>query len=401
MPSAETRWSESPESELMGRAPDRVTSAAPIPAALVQQGEWFMRICNACRYCEGYCAVFPALERRLTFAEGDLTYLANLCHNCGSCLDACQYAPPHEFALNFPRSLAAIRGASYRKYAWPGLLAGLFQRNGLAVSLVAAASLALFMIAVALGAGPSATFSAHPVTEGAFYAVVSHAAMVLPFGAVSLLVLAALAVGLGRFWRDTGETFGALLDPSAWRRAVTDILRLTNLDGNGEGCIYPDEPPSPARRAFHHVTFYGFLLCFASTSVAAFYDYLLGWPAPYAFWSVPVLLGTAGGVGLLVGPVGLLWLKQRRNPLLSEPAQDGMDVAFIVLLLLTSVTGLLLLVFRETRGMGVLLAVHLGAVLALFLTMPYGKFVHGLYRAAALLRFAIEDSRPVPKFGGD
>ena len=24
-----------------------------------------MTICNACRYCEGFCAVFPAMTRRL------------------------------------------------------------------------------------------------------------------------------------------------------------------------------------------------------------------------------------------------------------------------------------------------------------------------------------------------
>jgi predicted RNA-binding protein with PUA domain len=42
-------------------------------------------------------------------SEGDLAYLANLCHNCGSCFDACQYAPPHEWGLNFPRALDVIR----------------------------------------------------------------------------------------------------------------------------------------------------------------------------------------------------------------------------------------------------------------------------------------------------
>ena len=31
-----------------------------------------MTICNACRYCEGLCAVFPAMEMRRTFAAGDL-----------------------------------------------------------------------------------------------------------------------------------------------------------------------------------------------------------------------------------------------------------------------------------------------------------------------------------------
>ena len=65
-------------------------------------------------------------------------------------------------------------------------------------------------------------------------------------------------------------------------------------------------------------------------------------------------------------------------------------MAFLVLLLLTGLTGLLLLVLRATPAMGVLLAVHLGVVLALFLTLPYGKFVHGIYRLAALVRYARE-----------
>lgn len=372
-------------------------SGSSIPLPLIQQGEWFMRICNACRYCEGYCAVFPALERRLTFAESDLSYLANLCHNCGSCYDACQYAPPHEFALNLPRALAEIRGETYKKYAWPDFLARLYRRNGLAVSLVTAASLALCLVAPVLFAGPSALTSAREAKAGAFYAVIPHNAMVLVFGAVSLFVLAAFVMGFVRFWRDVGESLGALLNPVALGRAAMDVLRLKNLDGGGEGCIYPDERPSLARRRFHHLTFYGFLLCFAATTVAAIYDYGLGWVAPYPLWSVPVLLGTAGGLGLLIGPVGLLWLRGKRNPVLSDREQRGMDLGFLWLLLLTSLTGLLLLALRETAAMGVLLAVHLGTVLGLFLTMPYGKFAHGIYRSAALVRYALEETRPAPK----
>jgi citrate/tricarballylate utilization protein len=68
-----------------------------------------MQICNACRYCESFCAVFPAMTRRLAFGQGDVHYLANLCHNCGACLHACQYAPPHDFAVNVPRAMAQVR----------------------------------------------------------------------------------------------------------------------------------------------------------------------------------------------------------------------------------------------------------------------------------------------------
>jgi citrate/tricarballylate utilization protein len=59
-------------------------------------------------------------------------------------------------------------------------------------------------------------------------------------------------------------------------------------------------------------------------------------------------------------------------------------------LFLTSLTGLALRALRGTAAMGVLLAVHLGLVFALFITLPYGKFMHGIYRWVALVRFAKE-----------
>ena len=176
-------------------------------------------------------------------------------------------------------------------------------------------------------------------------------------------------------------------------------MQLRNLRGGGEGCTYPDEKPSHLRRQFHHCTFYGFLLCFAATCVATVYHYAFGWKAPYPFWSLPVLLGTIGGIGLLIGPAGLLWLKRVRDPALAGDKETGMDAAFLALLLLVSVTGLLLLALRETAAMGVLLAAHLGVVMALFITLPYGKFVHAVYRFAALVRYHLERKRPLPETG--
>jgi citrate/tricarballylate utilization protein len=324
------------------------------------------------------------MELRTSFREPDLTYLANLCHDCGSCFHHCQYAPPHPFAVNVPKTFAELRAENYKAFAWPRFLGRMFDRNALATALVAAASLAIvFLIA---GSG-SAVASRH-VGPGAFYAVVSHAWMVGLFGAVALLVLGALGVGFVRFWISTS---GRAAQPADVRRAMWDALRLRYLDGGGDGCTYPGEAPSQARRWFHHFTFYGFLLCFASTTVAAIYDNLLGWQAPYAVSSLPVVLGMAGGVGLLVGPVGLFALKLRsdRAPNPRGPT-FAMDVAFLALLFLTSATGLALLVVRATAAMGTLLAVHLGLVLALFLTIPYGKFVHAVYRYGALVRHAME-----------
>lgn len=107
-----------------------------------------------------------------------------------------------------------------------------------------------------------------------------------------------------------------------------------------------------------------------------------------------MLLGTLGGIGLIVGPAGLLALNLRRAPEQGDVAQRPMDRAFILLLLLVSATGLALLGLRDTAAMAIVLALHLGTVMALFITLPYGKFAHGLFRSAALLKFAIEKRRP-------
>jgi citrate/tricarballylate utilization protein len=375
-----------------------VPSALPLDA-LIAEAERQIRICNACRYCEGYCAVFPALERRLEFSEGDVHYLANLCHNCGACLYACQYAPPHEFAVNFPRLMARVRGQTYRKYAWPEGFARAFEENGTFVSLATAASLAAFLAFTGWLAGPARFFAPWSDAEGSFYAVMPHGVMASVFLLVSAFVVVSLAASFTRFWPDMGEEALEFVKAPQLSSATWDAMGLRYLDGGGEGCTYPDARPSFTRRAFHHLTFYGFLLCFAATSVATIYHYVFGWKAPYPVYSLPVILGVLGGIGLIVGPIGLIGLRARRDPELADEAQDGMDLGFLWLLLLTSATGLLLLVLRESRVMGVLLATHLGVVLALFLTLPYGKFVHALYRFAALVRFHIERRRPLPYAG--
>ena len=351
-----------------------------------------LQICNACRYCEGYCAVFPAMARRLEFPRADIHYLANLCHSCGACLHACQYAPPHEFAVNVPRAMARVRQRTYIDYAWPAALGALYRRNGLTLALALAAGLALFLVLMLMRQG----MFWHAPLAGNFYAVFPHNLLVQMFGAVFGFAVIALAVGLLRFWRAVvpGEALPGG-HAAAAAEAAADALRLRYLDGgHGQGCNDADDAWTPWRRRFHHLTFYGFMLCFASTSVATGYHYALGWPAPYPLTSWPVLLGTVGGLGLVVGPAGLLWLNLRRHPLHGAPELQAMDRGFIALLLLTSVSGLALLAWRDSGAMALLLAVHLGIVMALFATLPYSKFAHGLYRCAALLKWAIEKRLP-------
>ena len=147
-----------------------------------------------------------------------------------------------------------------------------------------------------------------------------------------------------------------------------------------------DDRPSAARRLFHHFTFYGFALCFAATCVATFYHYVWNWPAPYRWFDLPVVLGTLGGIGLVLwGTSGLAVEKSRQAGRDPRPAgrRRGMEGRAPSWRCCGSfgASGLLAAgACAIPRRWVVLLALHLGIVFGLFVTMPFGKFVHGFYR---------------------
>ena len=337
-----------------------------------------VEICNACRYCEGYCAVFPAMFDQRSFASGDITQLANLCHNCRGCYYACQYTEPHEFALNLPAALAEVRVESWERFAWPQAPAALFQRSGVALSAALVLAIALLFWLAA---------SMRPASGDGFYAILSHATLVAIFAPAFLLPLAALAVGVRRYWRAVS---GAPLRWSHFAKACRAAASLKNLaGGQGQGCNFEDEDRfTNARRHAHQATMWGFLLCFASTSAGTVLHYGFDLSAPYGPLSLPKLLGVPGGVLLTLGAFALAWLKTKSDPRLGAARHGGGEMAFTLLLGATGLTGLALFAATGTQLVAPLLAIHLGCVLTLFLTTPYSKMAHGFYRFAALLRDA-------------
>ncbi len=367
---------------------DTTRSRAVGSSPTLQTARREMEICNACRYCEGFCPVFPAMMRKREFTDSDLNYFANLCHGCKGCFYACQYAPPHPFGVNVPQTLAMLRAETYEQYAWPRPLASLYRRNGVALSLATVLGIAL-VLGLLMTLRPATLIAVH-TGEGAFYRVIPWAVMAGTAGAAMLFSLLALTIGGVRFWRDTG---GGVAKGGAVAQALHAALTLRHLGGGHggkDGCNDTDEAFSQRRRRFHHALFYGFALCFASTTSGFIYDKFLHWAAPYPLLSWPVILGTVGGVGMVIGSAGLLWLKVIADPAPNARKVLGGEYAMLGLLFVSAGTGLLLLVLRDTPAMGAALAVHLGVILSLFLMLPYSKMVHGLYRLLALLRFAMD-----------
>ena len=216
-----------------------------------------------------------------------------------------------------------------------------------------------------------------------FYAVLSHNAMVAIFLPAFLFPLLSIAISLRRYWRRVGAK---PLKLAHLVQAVRQAASMKNLKGgHGDGCNFEDEDRfSHARRAVHQAVMYGFLLCFASTSVATVMHYALNMPAPYPLLSLPKLLGLSGGLLLVAGCFEMVRLKLRSERKLGASGAFGGEIAFVGLLGFVGLSGLVLYALGQTPAMPALLALHLGAVLAFFLLMPFTKMAHGFYRLAAL-----------------
>lgn len=341
-------------------------------------------ICNSCRYCEGLCAVFPAMEKKREFSLQDIDYLANLCHQCSECFYDCQYAPPHEFNVSIPAQFAAVRQQSYKKYSFPNFLGKAFDKNAFITSII-------LLIALFVGFVLASDFSFEDSLDagGNFYMIIPYAYMVSTFVIVGGLVFIALCAGIFNFAKSI-ELKG--INYEAIKQSLKDVFNLKYLGGHkGEGCTYPNESRSNIRRYFHHLTAYGFLFCFIATTLGAIYQDFLGISAPYDFTQLPKIFGTIGGVMLCIGTLGLLILKLISDEKIVDKESVSMDYAFIIMLFLASFSGLILMLFKDSALLALVLYFHLSCVLAFFVMMPYSKFVHIFYRFVALLKYNAEE----------
>lgn len=378
-----------------------------------------LTLCLVCKFCNGYCDVFRAAEERPALTDGDLAYLATLCHQCRNCWYACQYRPPHAFAVNLPRSLARLRPLVWRPLVGlPGTAwletKGPGSGRPWRLPLVAG-GVALLPVVLVLALVPAEMLWAPPRGMGGFFAVVPRPLMVggalLAFGVPALLVGRAA----WRFWHLTAAPAESAGGPGGAPRATTgvwatlralpealaDILALRHLDGGGVGCAVRDGRLIRAKRWAHQAVVAGFGLTFAATVASALRHYVGHLPSPAPWQSWPVGLGGSGGLLMLAGAAGLIALRRGADPLPSAPETEVEDWVLLGQIIALAASGLALLLLRETAGMALLLALHLGAVLSFCVTAPLGKLLHAPLRALALLRAARERQARRAGRGGD
>lgn len=370
--------------------PESNNGGKPYYERLIAETSRQLSICNACRYCEGYCAVWDAIEYRKEFSKGDISYLSNLCHDCGECFDVCPFVPPHEFNVDIPSTLSEVRMHTYREYASPKSSAGLYERPALTASIIGLASLVSVIVFTFLS-GRLNELGKAINSPGSFYVILPNLAIDVAGTFLAIFFIASWTVSGIKFLNDTsGEKMGA----KSLLMALKDGLSGKWMKGGEAGCNYPQRESrgSYLKLTLHSMILYGFLLDLLATSTAFVEQRFFGILPPYPLLSVPVVTGISGGI-LIIAGVSMFLYHDHHGTSPKKGDMKLLDRVFMLSLLLTAATGLALLALRSTSLMGGLLLIHVSVVSTLFITAPYGKFVHLVYRGLSTAKYHDEKAR--------
>ena len=328
-------------------------------------------ICNACRYCEGYCPVWPTLSSRTFVDREDVTFMANLCLDRRDCYYACPYVPGvHEFAINIPEVNRRLRDETYLELTFNALRS----RIGKAIfALMFIPILALWLIFL-----PALRIPVSP----SFYALVPKDVIIYAGTAALVYLIAIAAHALLSYSRRIGPRYRPRL--RALPRTISDILGHSWFSD----AHYPGEAEGNVRLIYHPLMFYGFLLDLMSTLTGMVYEDVLGVSSPFPLTNPTVILGLVGGVMLTAGAGLAIYARVVSYRGQRFVSASPFDSALAPILLSVAVTGLSILAARMAAAyyaMYLLLLVHYSLIYTLFVLAPLSTtFLHALIRPYSL-----------------
>jgi quinone-modifying oxidoreductase subunit QmoC len=291
-----------------------------------------------------------------------------LCHQCGDCTEHCpRDARPGDV-------VQSLRSQAIQTLAYPAMIGRLVGNVRRTWPLLLAVPWLFWL--VLWGAGVIALPAEDHIH--AYEDFVPHGVIYAVFFPVAGWVTLAAAVGGVRFWKKMGEgtdrkgSFLAALWP-----VVLDIL--------GHKSFGSCEKVS-SRRWAHLALFWGFVGAAVTSGLLIWAIYVAGAEMPLPLGNPIKLLGNLSAVLLVVG--GVLLFVSRFKTHRSLINTSAFDLFFLGVVALVIATGVIVEAARfvlSAEAAGFLYTVHLGVVLTLFLTFPYSKFAHMLYRTLALV----------------
>jgi citrate/tricarballylate utilization protein len=341
-----------------------------------------LALCNACGYCRGYCPVFDQSRQRPMLEKADLLHLSFLCHDCGACLDACQYAPPHTFAIDIRRELGNLRNSAYQSLGVPRWAEGFFWR----IWSVRRMMVSAIPAAVGISLVPS---MAAPHSDD-FAKLISSATLAVVAGSIFLWLIIWTWYRAYVFWRQTGRgnRFPAGYIPAAILRSIT-----WRYYGSSSGRCDAAPRQSILRNWCHRSLLLGLASCFLATFAGALQRHAFNAIPPFPYQSAPVALGLIGGVFMCGGAIGLIYSRR-----VQQSPRKG-DTYLTAELLAVGMSGLVLLMLREATIAMFLAYLHLILVADLFLRLPFSHFLHGPFRVISIALMLSDDAQRLSAAG--
>ncbi len=325
--------------------------------------------CMQCATCSTVCdlgkADFP--RRQILHAQWGLEgrLLADpaiwLCHQCNDCNARCpRDARPGD-------AMQAIRSAIIESAGTPKFMAKLVGRAAVTWPLLLGGPVLLWFALIAAVGGFSRS---GPLV---YAEAVPHWLVDAVFVPAAIFAAAAAWAGARRCWTAWGPRGGALLQGLA--AVAGAIVRHERF------AVCTVAKP---RRLGHAPLVFGFLGAFLTTTAVAIADYGFGMGSPVPQLHPIQLLANLSAILLVAGVAALLADRLASPAMGTSTAFDNFFLALVALLVVTGVGAELARYVLAPAIALAVYAVHLGMVLALFLTFPYSKFAHALYRTLAM-----------------
>ena len=364
----------------------RVLSSPGFRDEFAKRGGESAARCYQCATCSSVCELAPAEapfpRRQMLWAQwGLMDRLAAdpsvwLCHQCNDCNVRCpRDAQPGDV-------MQTLRAMVVERLAFPSFLGKLVGSVRFTWPVLVGVPIAFWFVLVAISNGFAVpgVHGESSFVEGRFHydSFIPHGLIYAVYFPVAAWVALAAWVSGRRFWtllgsrgaRRSGSFLGKLVPALVEIAAHT---RFASCSGQAQ------------RRWGHFGVLWGFVGAAVTSGLLVVYLYGFDmYPLPLTHWVK--WLGNISAVLLVVG--GAMLLLNRIKADRQSGSSTAFDSFFLGIVLAVIATGVLTeagrFLFDPVMACAVYV-VHLGVVLSLFLTFPYSKFAHLLYRTLAMV----------------
>ena len=357
-----------------------VLPSPDVRSRLAERGGGTANRCYQCATCSGVCELAPSdapfPRQQMLWAQwGMLDRLAAdpavwLCHQCNDCTVRCpRDAQPGDV-------LQALRSLIIEQLAFPSVLGRLVGAARTTWPILLGVSIAFWI--VLLGVTGHLAVPTGLEAGWGYDALVPHVFIYGVFFPVAAWTLVAMWVGARRHWKLMGAyhprdgSFLANLVPALGE--VATHSRFSSCD------------TAAPRKTGHLLLLWGFVGAAVTSGLLIVAMYVQGLEMPLALTHPYKILGNVSAGLLVVG--GAILVGNRIGDGRVAGRSHAFDVFFLGVVALVITTGMVVELARLGDAPALALwlyIVHLGSVMCLFLTFPYSKFAHMVYRTLAMV----------------